>query len=194
VFEFYGHDVKRINHLGDWGTQFGMLICNLFEKYPTWEEALPDISDLEGFYKDSKMRFDTEPEFKDRSRETVVLLQGGDAKCLKAWKAICDVSKTCFEQIYTRLWVNIEHFGESYYNDMIPATLEELIAKGLTKEDKGALCIFIPKKNIPLMIRKSDGGFNYDTTDMAAIRHRILDLKCDRLVYITDMGQFNHFD
>jgi arginyl-tRNA synthetase len=180
VFEFYGHNVKRINHLGDWGTQFGMLISNLFENYPQWEEQMPDITDLETFYKQAKKRFDAEPEFKDRSRETVVKLQGGDEKCLKAWKAICDTSKTCFEQIYERLWVEIEHFGESYYNNMFPSLLKELDEKKLTKEDKGALCMFIKGKPIPLMIKKSDGGYNYDTTDMAAIRHRIFDLKSDR--------------
>jgi len=194
IFEYFGNDVRRINHLGDWGTQFGMLICHLFESYPNWEADMPDISDLENFYREAKKRFTNEEDFKTRSRETVVKLQGGDENCRKAWKAICDTSKVCFEKIYERLDIKIGHFGESYYNDMIPATLDELIEKGLTKEDAGALCMFIPKKKVPLMVRKSDGAFNYDTTDMAAIRHRIMDLKANRIVYVTDMGQWSHFD
>jgi len=155
---------------------------------------MPDISDLENFYREAKKRFTDDPDFKKRSQETVVKLQGGDEDCRKAWQAICDISKVCFETIYERLNVKLEHFGESFYNSMIPSMLEEVEKLGMTKLDKGALCIFIPKKKVPIMVKKSDGAYNYDTTDMAAIRYRIKELNANRCVYVTDMGQFPHFD
>lgn len=194
VLEYNGHSVLRVNHLGDWGTQFGMLICNLFENYPNWMNEMPDISDLEKFYRESKVLFDQDPEFKKRAQETVVKLQGGDATCLEAWKLICAESKKCFDEIYTRLDIDVSPYGESYYNAMIPSVLEELQAKKLAVEDQGALCVFVDKKKPPLIVRKKDGGFNYDTTDMAAAKYRLVDLKLDRCIYVTDVGQYPHFE
>jgi arginyl-tRNA synthetase len=189
IFEFLGNEVLRVNHVGDWGTQFGMLITELDDAFPNWINECPEISDLQSFYQNSKKRFDGEPEFKKKSQETVVKLQSGDEHCKKAWELLCDISRKNFDQIYERLNVKLDEYGESYYNPMLKPLIEELQAKGIAVEDNGAVCIFIPKQKVPVMIQKSDGGFNYDTTDLAALRHRIETLKCDRIVYVTDIGQ-----
>ena len=194
VFEFLGTDVKRVNHLGDWGTQFGMLIAHLQEKYPNYMDESPNLKDLETFYKESKKRFDDDMDFKKKAQLLVVDLQSGNEDCLKAWKVLCEISRQFFTTIYKRLDVTNEEFGESFYNSMIPSVLKELDEKKLTKMDDGALCLFVPKKKVPLMLVKSDGGYNYDTTDMAAARYRLLDLKADRVVYLTDVGQWTHFE
>mmetsp|Transcript_26366 Transcript_26366/g.23283 ORF Transcript_26366/g.23283 Transcript_26366/m.23283 type:complete len:453 (-) Transcript_26366:12-1370(-) len=194
IFEFLGHDVHRINHLGDWGTQFGMLICHMKEVFPDYLENLPPLKDLNIFYKEAKKKFDENPEFKEKSRLTVVNLQSGDPDCIKAWKVICEISRQEFNKIYKRLDINVKEFGESFYNDMLPGLVKDMEEKGYAKIDDGALCMFIPKKKIPLMLRKSDGGFNYDTTDMAAAKYRLTELKAQRLVYLTDVGQFPHFE
>lgn len=193
ILEFIGHDVRRINHLGDWGTQFGMLIAHLKDQYPDFLTNQPSIADLESFYKASKKRFDTEPEFKKTSQENVVLLQSYNEVSIAAWKLFCKLSQQEYAKIYSRLQITITNKGESWYNKMIPGVIEELESLGLVKLDDGAKCIFIPKKKVPLIILKSDGGFNYDSTDMAAVRHRLLEVKADRCIYITDVGQFPHF-
>lgn len=193
ILEFLGHDVIRINHIGDWGTQFGMLITHMHDTYPDFMENQPDISDLDGFYKESKGRFDNEPDFKNRARESVVRLQSGNKKELEAWKMICDVSRVQFEQIYKRLDITNTEYGESFYNDMIPPLIERLEKEGIVVEDQGAKCIFIPKIKNPLIVVKSDGGYNYDSTDLAAMEYRINTLKCDRIFVLTDKGQEHHF-
>ena len=194
VMEFMGHTVHRINHLGDWGTQFGMLITNLFDEYPEFLVTPPDIRDLETFYVSAKKRFDVDEEFKKRSQEAVVKLQGGDAQSLKAWQMICDVSRGFFSKIYSRLDITNNEFGESFYNPMLPSVLKELEDKGLIKVDKGAKCLYVPKKEVPLMVQKSDGGYGYDTTDLAASKYRLQTLGVDRVIILTDVGQFPHFD
>lgn len=194
VFEFLGTDVKRVNHLGDWGTQFGMLIAHLQDEYPNYLKEMPNLKDLETFYKQSKKRFDEDAEFKKKAQLLVVDLQSGNEDCLKAWKVLCQISRQFFVTIYKRLDVTNEEFGESFYNSMIPSVLKELDEKKLTKMDDGALCLFVPKKKVPLMLVKSDGGYNYDTTDMAAARYRLLELKANRVVYLTDVGQWTHFE
>ena len=177
ILEFQGYDVRRINHLGDWGTQFGMLISYMKRKYPDYLNQQPNLRDLETFYKESKQLFNTDPEFKKISQQEVVKLQSGDKDCLNAWKILCKISESFYQQIYKRLYITINNYGESYYNEMIPAVLKELGEKNLIKEDKGAQCVFLPKEKVPLMVVKSDGGYNYDTTDIAAVRFRLLDWK-----------------
>ena len=194
LLEFLGHDVKRVNHIGDWGTQFGMLIEHMKDIFPNYLEEQPALKDLDTFYKASKKRFDAEEDFKKRAQENVVKLQSGDKEFLKAWNILCDVSRSFFKKLYKRLDITNEEYGESYYNPMIPGVIEELESKGLIKVDKGAKCLFVPKKKVPLMVQKSDGGYNYDTTDLAAARFRLLDWKATRVIYLTDVGQFSHFD
>lgn len=196
IFEFQGHEVLRINHLGDWGTQFGMLIAYMKIKYPKFLEEEIELSDLTTFYKESKKLFDEDAEFKKTAQLTVVDLQKGNPECRKAWEIICEISRREFTEIYKRLDITLEDFGESFYNDKIPAVIEDLKVSGMLVEDKGAQCVFIEKyKNQPpLFIVKSDGGYGYDSTDMAAIKYRLKALNCNRLVYITDVGQQPHFD
>ena len=194
LFEYLGHNVERVNHVGDWGTQFGMLIAHMMDSYPNYLDSQPDLKDLETFYKQSKKRFEAEPEFKKRAQENVVKLQQGDKEFLKAWEILCELSRTFFRKIYARLDITNNEYGESFYNAMIPSVIQELEEKNLIKLDDGAKCLFVPKKKVPLMVVKSDGGYNYDTTDLAAARFRLIEWKADRVVYLTDVGQFPHFD
>ncbi|TRY51530.1 Arginine-tRNA ligase [Cryptosporidium tyzzeri] len=193
ILEYLGFEVLRVNHVGDWGTQFGMLIEYLKEEYPTFVENLPEISDLQEFYKNSKKRFDTDPQFKLRSQQNVVMLQKGDPDALIAWKKICEVSRVEFQKIYDRLGIRLEEFGESYYNDMIPGVIKMLDEKGILKLDNGAHCVYTKVNEIPLMAVKSDGGYGYDSTDLASIHHRLITLDVDWIIYTTDMGQEEHF-
>jgi arginyl-tRNA synthetase len=194
ILEFKGYDVRRVNHVGDWGTQFGMLIAYLIKNFPDYMDNIPNLKDLETFYKESKKAFDEDETFKKEAHQFVVRLQAGDPDVLKAWKVLCDISRQFFVKIYQRLDIKNNEYGESFYNPMIPDVLKELEEKGLVKLDKGAKCIFVPKKQIPLMVVKSDGGYNYDTTDMAAARFRLRDWNAKRVIYLTDVGQFPHFD
>ena len=120
-------------------------------------------------------------------------LQSGDEHCIKAWKMLCQISRVEFKKIYDRLDIRVEEIGESHYNPMLRPLVEELKASGVAVENDGAICVFVPKQKVPLMIQKSDGGFNYDTTDMAALRYRVNEQKADRIVYVTDKGQEFHF-
>lgn len=183
----------RVNHVGDWGTQFGMLITYLQEKFPDILENPPNISDLTLIYKESKKRFDADDQFKETSRLNVVKLQSGDFACRAIWTLLCNISRKEFQVVYDALDVKLEEVGESFYNAMIPRTIEELVAAGLVEDDKGMLIIKLPHFTIPLMVRKSDGGYGYDSTDMAALQYRLRDLQRDWLVYITDAGQAPHF-
>lgn len=194
ILESQGHDVRRVNHVGDWGTQFGMLIAHMEETYPEYLKQTPVLKDLEIFYAEAKRKFDDDPKFKEKSQHLVVELQKGNPEILKAWNILCDLSRAFFIKIYDRLDIKNNEFGESYYKDKIPGVLDELRAKDLVKMDKGALCMYIPGKKQPLMLIKSDGGFNYDTTDMAAAFHRLVTLKAQRCIYITDVGQQPHFE
>jgi arginyl-tRNA synthetase len=311
VFEFLGHDVARINHVGDWGTQFGMLILYMKRKFPDFLENPPNIGDLVEFYKASKKEFDADPEFKDQARLEVVKLQSYEETSVKAWQMICDMSRKEFQELYDRLQIKIDERGESFYNKMLPSVIEMLEAKGLVEVDDGAKIIIstknvaidaitpadmgrlmmyfvqtkktgevawepafvdllrakgvitkegdadviqlskkdkkkfaefdtsvdtdklassidfahkpalapelvaalqarnkglivenaatkktevkVPLYPIPLMVRKSDGGFSYDSTDLAAMYDRFVVRKLDRVVYVTDVGQFDHF-
>jgi len=194
LMEFFGCVVLRINHVGDWGTQFGMLIAYLKVVYPDFINNPPLIGDLVKFYKAAKKVFDSDEEFKSKAHQEVVALQSGNNDSLIAWKLLCDVSRKEFEKIYERLNVHLQEKGESFYNPIIPVVIHILEEKALAKESDGAMCIFIEGKDMPLIIKKSDGGFSYDSTDMAAIWYRIFDQKIDWIIYVTDMGQRPHFD
>jgi len=190
TLESIGVETVRLNHVGDWGTQFGMLLTHLSDK----TDADFEIRDLQAFYKESKLRFDSDEEFKLRSQAAVVKLQAGDEEMIAKWKRICEVSRQEFEEIYRLLDIKIEERGESFYNSMIPDVLDELIEKKIAVTNDGALCIFQEKDGPPLICRKSDGGFNYASTDLAAMRHRIKDVRADWIIYVTDMGQSRHFE
>ena len=215
ILSFLGHDIVRINHVGDWGTQFGMLIRFLKENHKEYFEACISsdfsennnaamekvpIKDLVQFYKAAKKRFDEDKEFEENSRAEVVKLQARDAESLKAWQAICHVSRKEFQKIYDMLRIDIEERGESFYNDMLPAVVQELENKNVAIESEGATCVFLDGyKNgdgtpMPLIIRKSDGGFLYATTDLAAVKHRVEEERADRILYVTDVGQSMHFE
>lgn len=201
ILEFQGHDVLRINHVGDWGTQFGMLICYLREVYPTaltTADAL-DIGDLVSFYKQAKQRFDEDEAFKEASRQEVVKLQSGEEGSRKAWQLLCEQSRREFQIIYDLLDVQLTERGESFYNPLLPAVVEDLAKLGLLEENDGAKCVFLEGftnksgQPLPLIVQKSDGGYNYAATDLAAIRYRIRQEQVDRIIYVTDAGQANHF-
>ncbi|XP_054807999.1 arginine--tRNA ligase, cytoplasmic-like isoform X1 [Prosopis cineraria] len=195
MLEFSHVEVLRRNHVGDWGTQFGMLIEFLFEKFPNPENVNEAaIGDLQTFYKASKQRFDSDPEFKQRAQQAVVRLQGGETKYHKAWAQICEISRTEFHRVYQRLGVHLEEKGESFYNPYIPGVLEELSRQGLIEESEGARVIFLEGVNIPLIVVKSDGGYNYASTDLAAIWYRLNEEKAEWIIYVTDVGQQQHFD
>ncbi|XP_040949040.1 arginine--tRNA ligase, cytoplasmic isoform X4 [Gossypium hirsutum] len=195
MLEFSKVKVLRRNHVGDWGTQFGMLIEFLFEKFPNFEDATETaIGDLQAFYKASKQRFDSDPAFKERAQQAVVRLQGGEEKYRRAWAQICEISRTEFHKVYQRLGVHLEEKGESFYNPYIPGVIEGLTKQGLVEESQGARVIFIEGINIPLIVVKSDGGFNYASTDLAALRYRLNEEKAEWIIYVTDVGQQQHFD
>lgn len=201
VLEFQGHHVLRLNHVGDWGTQFGMLITYLKEACPealTTANAL-DLGDLVTFYKQAKQRFDESEAFQVASREEVVRLQAGEKNSLQAWELLCDQSRREFEKIYSRLDIEIQERGESFYNPYLEEILEHLADQNLLEENQGAQCVFLEGfKNKdgdpqPLIVQKSDGGYNYATTDLAALKYRIQQDQAQRLIYVTDAGQANHF-
>ncbi|EOY30618.1 Arginyl-tRNA synthetase, class Ic isoform 1 [Theobroma cacao] len=195
MLEFSKVEVLRRNHVGDWGTQFGMLIEFLFEKFPNFEDANETaIGDLQAFYKASKQRFDADPAFKEKAQQAVVRLQGGEDKYRRAWAQICEISRNEFHKVYQRLGVHLEEKGESFYNPYIPEVIEALTKQGLVEESQGARVIFIEGVNIPLIVVKSDGGFNYASTDLAALWYRLNEEKADWIIYVTDVGQQQHFD
>ena len=205
VLEFRGHRVLRLNHVGDWGTQFGMLITHLKQVAPETLNTADavDLGDLVAFYREAKKRFDDDEAFQTTSREEVVKLQGGDPVSLKAWGLLCDQSRREFQAIYDRLDIRLSERGESFYNPYLASVLGGLQEAGLLVTDDGAECVFLEGVNgkdgkpLPVIVRKSDGGFNYATTDLAAIRYRFaLAPEGDgarRVIYVTDAGQANHF-
>jgi arginyl-tRNA synthetase len=203
VLEFLGHDVIKISHVGDWGTPFGMLIAYLREAFPN---ALDDpdtleLGELSTFYRQAKQRFDGDEAFQDLARQSVVQLQSGDPATLKAWEIVCALSKRSYRAIYDLLDVapDILDRGESFYNPFLPGVVTALEESGLLVEDNGAKCVFLDGftnkegKPLPMIVQKTDGGYNYATTDLAAIRYRIQEDRATRLVYTTDIGQSNHF-
>ena len=201
ILEFQGHDVLRLNHVGDWGTQFGMLIAYLREAFP---EALKtadalDLGDLVALYKQAKVRFDEEVGFREIARQEVVNLQAGAADSRHAWQLLCHQSRREFQVIYDLLDIKLTERGESFYNPLLSGVIEELEKQGLLTEDAGAKCVFLEgftNKDgdpLPLIVQKSDGGYNYATTDLAALKYRVQQDRADRIIYVTDAGQSSHF-
>jgi arginyl-tRNA synthetase len=212
ILEFCGHDVLRLNHVGDWGTQFGMLITHLVDCYPDLQGIMfmetplgnyllgdVNIGDLVEFYRESKKKFDNDEEFRERSRKAVVSLQSGDKFTKDAWDLLCEASRKEFKIIYDLLNIKLIERGESFYNPLLPKVVKDLAATGLLEESQGAKCVFLDGftnregNPLPLIVQKSDGGYNYATTDLAALRYRIQEDKAKRIVYVTDEGQSNHF-
>ncbi|MDB9484270.1 arginine--tRNA ligase, partial [Dolichospermum circinale CS-537/05] len=212
ILEFCGHDVLRLNHVGDWGTQFGMLITHLVDCYPDLQGIMfmetplgnyllgdVNIGDLVEFYRESKKKFDNDEEFRERSRKAVVSLQSGDKFTKDAWDLLCEASRKEFKIIYDLLNIKLIERGESFYNPLLPKVVKDLAATGLLEESQGAKCVFLDGftnregNPLPLIVQKSDGGYNYATTDLAALGYRIQEDKAKRIVYVTDEGQSNHF-
>ncbi len=200
VLTFQGHHVIRQNHLGDWGTQFGMLIEHLLE---TGQAQQANLGDLTKLYKTSKARFDAEPEFADRAKQRVVKLQGGDRATLQAWEKLVEQSRDYFATIYQRMGVLLEPTdirGESFYNDKLPGVIDRLKKDGALQVSQGAGVVFVEGftdkdgNTLPMIVQKSDGGYLYATTDLAAAAYRVDELHADRVVYVVGAPQRQHFD
>ena len=200
VLEFMGNTVIRQNHVGDWGTQFGMLVAYLVEQQK--DNAAFELADLEQFYRAAKVRFDEDPSFADTAREYVVKLQGGDETVLALWKQFVDISLSHAQAVYDTLGLKLrpeDVAGESKYNDDLQPVVDDLVQKGLAVEDDGAKVVFLDefknKEGEPaaFIVQKQGGGFLYASTDLACLRYRIGRLKADRLLYIVDHRQALHF-
>jgi arginyl-tRNA synthetase len=194
-FEAYDHEVERVSHVGDWGTQFGMLITHLRDV----GEDGANVQDLNAFYREAKQYFDRDNDFKERSRQAVVELQQGDPDARAAWQALCSRSRDEFQQIYDRLGIEVTEMGESFYEPYLAETVQELEDKGLVVIDDGAKCVYLEGftnkegEPLPLIIEKADGGYNYATTDLAAIRYR-LQQGATKILYVIDLGQSQHME
>lgn len=202
IFDFLGHRVIRDNHVGDWGTQFGMLIEHLLDVGEGSAEAALLGTDPNTFYQAARRKFDSDPGFAERSRLRVVKLQGGDADTLRLWQDMMDLSRTYLHRIYGQLGVTLTDAdirGESFYNSMLADVCDELEAAGVAVISDGALCAFPPGftgregEPLPVIVRKSDGGYNYSTSDLATIRYRVRDLHADRAIYVVGAAQALHF-
>jgi arginyl-tRNA synthetase len=202
LLEWLGHEVIRVNHVGDWGTPFGMLIEHLADIGEQEAAHELSLSDLTAFYQAARRKFDSDPDFKQRAQQRVVKLHGGDEATLRLWRLlVCESQKHLMAE-YARLAVTLsdnDFTGESSYNPMLPGVVDALRDKGLLHESDGALCVFpagftgrdgVP---MPVIVRKSDGGYNYSTTDLAAIRYRVDTLKADRILYVVGLTQAQHF-
>ena len=201
IFEYQGHNVTRQNHMGDWGTQFGMLIAELEETLDGGDTPELALGDLEVFYQQSKKHFDEDEAFADRARDYVVKLQSGDAHCKALWKKFIEVSVAHNLDIYKRLNVGLREAHikpESAYNDDLEPVVEDLFQRGIAIESDGAKVVFLPEladKNgnpSPMIIQKSGGGYLYSSTDLAALRYRVNELNADRILYFIDARQSLH--
>jgi arginyl-tRNA synthetase len=208
VLEFDAAKVVRQNHLGDWGTQFGMLIQYLFENSDSLRRGAEEetgaeaISRLNALYRDSRAVFESDPEFADRARRRVVALQAGDPQTISGWEEIVAESKIYFNEVYERLGVLLtdeDAVGESFYNASLADVARDLEMRGIATRSEGALCVFFddvrgPDGNlVPLIVQKSDGGFGYAATDLAAVRYRVSTLHAGRILYVVDARQALHF-
>lgn len=201
LYEHLGHEVIRRNHVGDWGTQFGMLTSYLFEINQGEVDLGMVLHDLEEFYRKAKVRFDEDPAFADRARECVVKLQAGDAKILAMWRQFVATSLNHCQEIYDRLHVKLTHkdaVGESAYNELLPVMVKNLVDKGIAIDSDGAKCVFFAAGELdtsdetPFIIQKKDGAYLYATTDIAAVYDRVQNLHTDQLVYVIDARQSLH--
>ncbi|BAQ59953.1 arginyl-tRNA synthetase [Geminocystis sp. NIES-3708] len=201
ILELRGYNVLRLNHVGDWGTQFGMLINYLRTEKPevlTTANAV-EIGDLVTLYKQAKIKFDQDLDFQEQARQEVVKLQSKDPESIKAWQLLCEQSRREFEIIYQLLDIKLTERGESFYNPFLQDIITDLEDANILTEDQGAKCVFLDGfvnkegNPLPLIVQKSDGGYNYATTDLAALKYRINEDKARRIIYVTDAGQSNHF-
>ncbi|MFS2292895.1 MAG: arginine--tRNA ligase [Actinomadura sp.] len=202
LLEWQGHNVIRQNHIGEWGTPFGMLIEHLLDIGEAEAAKSLSVGDLNGFYQAARRKFDADDAFKDRARARVVKLQSGDPTTLRLWKILVEESKKYFLTVYDLLDVTLtadDFFGESFYNDQLQSVVDELDKLGLLRISEGAKCVFpegFTNRNgdpLPLIVQKSDGGFGYAATDLATIRRRLRDLHATRLLYVVGLPQAQHF-
>ncbi|MCX8959994.1 arginine--tRNA ligase [Erwinia psidii] len=200
TLEFLGHKVIRANHVGDWGTQFGMLIAFLEKQQNEHHQGIA-LADLEAFYREAKRTYDEDPVFAERARGYVVKLQGGDAYCREMWKKLVDITMSQNQLIYHRMNVTLTRndvMGESLYNDMLPTIVADLKVKGMAVESEGATVVFLDeyknKEGEPMgvIIQKKDGGYLYTTTDIACAKYRYETLHADRVLYYIDSRQHQH--
>jgi len=203
VMEHLGHTVIRAAHLGDWGTQFGMLIEHVIDVGEQATYELLASGQFTAFYQAARVKFDADAAFADRSRQRVVALQAGDEQALRLWRVLVADSMEYLRRIYDRLDITLSDGDmdpESFYNPMLDGVCAELEAKGIAVISDGALCAFPPGftgrggKPVPVMLRKSDGGYGYASTDVAAIRYRLLDLHADRIIYVVGSEQHQHLE
>lgn len=195
LFEFLGYDVIRQNHIGDWGTQFGMLIAYL-EEIQSEGRSYEELKDLEHFYKLAKAKFDSDASFANKAREYVVKIQSGDGHCLELWQKFIDTSLEHCEEVYDKLGIKLtknDVKAESSYNEMLPQIINDLETKELITISDGAKCIFLPNSDVPIIVQKSDGGYLYATTDLAALKYRSQILGAKRICYVVDARQSEHF-
>ena len=194
LLEFLGDEVIRQNHIGDWGTQFGMLIAYLEEQGADGNST--ELKDLEQFYKDAKVRFDQSEEFANKAREYVVKIQSGDKHCLTLWQSFIDASLGHCEEVYSKLGVNLTRDdvrAESFYNPQLSKVITTLQEKNLLTKSDGAECVFLDGSDVPVIVQKGDGGYLYATTDLAALEFRSQELKANRICYVVDARQAGHF-
>jgi arginyl-tRNA synthetase len=201
LLEFVGHTVIRENHVGDWGTPFGMLIEHLIDIGETEAAAGLSVGDLDGFYKQARAQFDSSEAFQDRARNRVVLLQGGDPETLRLWKLLVDLSMRYFNRLYRKIGVLLtddDLAGESKYNDLLPEVVERLRTAGLVQFSDGAEVVFPPGytnregEPLPLIVQKRGGGFNYGTSDLACVLDRVERVKATLLLYVVGAEQSQH--
>jgi arginyl-tRNA synthetase len=190
-----GHRAIAQNHIGDWGTQFGMLVEQIVDE--ALDPAGLELSSAEALYLRANAHFKADPDFAERARRRVVLLQAGDSDTRAIWQQLIDISLAGFNAAYARLGVlltDADLAGESMYNDDLESVVEELVATGTAVVDDGALVVFVEGFNAPMIVRKRDGGFGYGATDLAAVRHRVRNLHANRLIYVVGAPQSFHFD
>jgi arginyl-tRNA synthetase len=201
MLEFLGHEVIRENHIGDWGTPFGMLIEHLLDLGEDTAAEHLSLGDLDGFYKQARAKFDADEVFQDRARHRVVMLQGGDAETRRLWKLLVDLSTQHFNAVYRMLGVRLtddDLMGESAYNELLPEVIRRLEVLGLLRESDGADVVFPPGYTnrdgdpLPLIVQKGQGGFNYATSDLACIIDRVERLDADLLLYVVGAPQAQH--
>ncbi len=203
MYRFAGHHVLARNHVGDWGTPFGMLIEHLLDIGEDQAVATLSIGDLDGFYKEARTKFNEDDAFKGRSRARVVALQGGDPETLRLWHVLVNESIAYFGEVYSKLDVTLtpdDVVGESYYNERLEGVVRDLETLGLLVESEGALCVFPPGfqnregEPLPLIVQKSDDGFGYAATDLAAVRDRVDHLHVDEMIYVVGAPQVQHLE
>jgi len=201
IYDYLGYDVIKQNHVGDWGTQFGMLCAYMV--MGNIDEQATELTDLESFYRDSKIKFDQDPEFAKSARDYVVRLQGGDESVLVLWRRFVEVSLKHCQAVYDKLEVGLDNSnicGESFYNTMLPGVVTQLEEHNLITISNGAKCVFIDPtilaggEDTPFIVQKSDGGFLYASTDLAAIQYRVNQLHADIILYVVDARQSFHFN